>query len=259
LKLLIPLLASILLMKPEVMSTCLQYTACWLIMLIELAVITNAKGLYVKGHMPWIYHFAVAGAMTSYVDFLTFPLVTFAIPFMFCVGLYPASFRAGLKRLIGCGSAWAVGYAGMWIGKWIIASVATGNNVFAEARQAATFRTSNSFGGESLSWWGTALKNITQNMDSLMLAVIPVVVVLLVFIVNKDLVRLNRNVLLYVAVALLPFVWYGVLLNHSYIHSWFTFRDISITICAMYMIALNIIQSKSIGEAGYEGTIQKTY
>lgn len=69
----------------------------------------------------------VAGAMYVYVDLLTNPLAAWALTIA-VVGLTAAQSRPAevLARQIDAAIGWAIGYAGMWLGKWAIAAVVVG-------------------------------------------------------------------------------------------------------------------------------------
>ena len=43
----------------------------------------------------------------------------------------------------------------------------------------------------------------------------------------------------------MPFVWYAVLGNHSWIHFWFAYRELAIFINALLMLAVGLIQNST--------------
>ena len=52
-----------------------------------------------------------------------------------------------------------------------------------------------------------------------------------------------KKVSLLLMLSLLPMVWYCGTANHSYIHYWYTFRDLSVTVLAVTMIPEMLVQS----------------
>ena len=81
--------------------------------------------------------FLLVGMVTSYVDYLTFPVLTLGWPLCLCLYLFPeTSFRSEAKRFAVCFVCWAVGYFGMWAGKWVIAGM-IGNEKWFWANLAA--------------------------------------------------------------------------------------------------------------------------
>lgn len=72
-----------------------------------------------RGSEKLLFFFLILGILTSFFDFLTYPLVSFGIPICLYFCLEPDnSFLSSLKTLTFSGFAWSLGYAGMWSGKW---------------------------------------------------------------------------------------------------------------------------------------------
>jgi hypothetical protein len=63
---------------------------------------------------------------------------------------------------------------------------------------------------------------------------------------KKHSLQISWKYLIFVVIALYPFVWYFVLKNHSYIHNFFTYRNLSITVLSLLFLlqfALNAIKN----------------
>ena len=67
--------------------------------------------------------------------------------------------------------------------------------------------------------------------------IVAVAVLIVIDVVRHK--RLNcKKALAYLLVGVMPLVWYLLLSNHSYIHWWFTYRLLAITItCLMLMLS----------------------
>ena len=55
-------------------------------------------------------------------------------------------------------------------------------------------------------------------------------------------------ILIFLIISIYPFIWYGIIKNHSYIHIFFTYRNISIFMLNIQLalaIYLNLIENKS--------------
>lgn len=53
----------------------------------------------------------------------------------------------------------------------------------------------------------------------------------------------------FLLIAIIPFVWYMVLANHSYVHYWFTYRELAIFIFAILVwLSKNLEECKKISE-----------
>lgn len=78
---------------------------------------------------------------------------------------------------------------------------------------------------------------VTKNFDMLNLWMIGIsAVVLLLFSIIKRLKINYKKVILFLIICLMPYVWYLLLANHSYVHWWFAYRLQAITVvCLLYM------------------------
>lgn len=65
------------------------------------------------------------GISTAYFDFLTYPLVTFGIPMIFCILINEKNTCENWKEMPIMGIHWGIGYLGMWAEKWLIGTVIT--------------------------------------------------------------------------------------------------------------------------------------
>jgi uncharacterized BrkB/YihY/UPF0761 family membrane protein len=116
-----------------------------------------------------------------------------------------------------------------WLTKWVIGTIVLDYNVFKEGMDMVHYRTSMEQGA---SHWGAISKN---------LAMVPwmmVCLTLIVFVVCAA-IRFKKpswsNILMYLLVALAPYLWYLALTNHSFVHFWFTYRLQFITFCALLL------------------------
>ena len=66
--------------------------------------------------------FLLTGMATSYFDFLTYPVASLGMPLIVGLLLHrDETARTRLGRMVRGGLCWALGYAGMWAGKWALA------------------------------------------------------------------------------------------------------------------------------------------
>lgn len=247
----------ILFWNPATMGVSLQYSPCYYIsMLTSLCMILRP----VRRSGEWYYDgfaFLLAGVMTAYLDFLTYPLVTFGVPLVFWVlirtaditQIKRAKFVVLLREVIRLGVCWTAGYLGMWLEKWIYGSILTGTNLLEDAVRSVTERTSSSHYGETISRVGTVLTLIRRAFGNwggvlLVLGSVILVTVLAVRRWKKSAVSASvsgssdatnsgaASILMLAFIGLLPFVWYFVTANHSYIHPRLVYRTMGITVFA---------------------------
>lgn len=244
--------AMILFWNPATMGISLQYSPCYYIsMIASLVVLVKHEALWRK---QWGYLlFLIAGIMTAYLDFLTYPLVTLGVPLVFWILLdavevcsdqdisYDTIARelAHVMKLCVC---WGGGYLGMWAEKWLYCSLLTGNNILADAASSVAQRTSASDNEVTISRLGTVIYLIRRGFGSwggIVLVIVSLVVVTLVavrmsheseLVGGHDLSRVTVAIL--ILVGFLPFVWYIATANHSYIHPRLVYRTMGITIFA---------------------------
>lgn len=161
----IPLIIVLISIFWPIVPLSLQYSNCFYIMVIgsiaALVAPTNPRT-----NTTHYVLFTVIGAATSFFDLLTYPLVTLGAPLMIAV------FRnaSGLSNMIGSkvflsvlrlSLCWALGYGGMWIAKWVIATIVLGRNVIADGLSNAAVRSGQADGSY------TTLNVLQNNFSSL--------------------------------------------------------------------------------------------
>lgn len=205
----------------------------------------------------YILFFTILGTATAYFDFLTYPLASLGIPLIILsFGMDKKGFipnrLTGLRIIITAGLGWSIGYAGMYIGKWIMSWILTGYNTLQEAIACASFRMSSSsevLGAADIHVGSVFLKNINVIIrDQVFLPLLAALLFSLYSLYKvkrqkesiQNKVHSNLTWLLF-WISLFPFFWFSFLKNHSFIHFWFTYRELSITILAIgFMIAAKL-------------------
>ena len=147
-------------------------------------------------------------------------------------------FWSNFKNLVQLSIFWGIGYAGMWVLKWIIGSLITGENVIGNAVEQVAFRTS--FVADD------TVITFSKMMHELQYSArqytwIFALVLLAGYFVYRVLKTRKLNINMFVSfliISLFPMVWYLVMKNHSFIHHWFTYRELAISVYAMSTCAL---------------------
>ena len=176
--------------------------------------------------------FFVIGSMTCYFDLLTTPLLTLGIPMAVMLSLKREDefqFKDSIIEISKLTLLWGGGFALTFLTKWALASLILGQNIFADAYEVSLYRME----AEEFTRWDA----VTKNFDMLDLWMIGIAtVVLLLFSIIKRLKINHKRVVLFLIIGLMPYVWYLLLANHSYVHWWFTYRLQAITVvCLLYM------------------------
>lgn len=231
-------LYGLLFFMPFTIPFCMQFCTSTYVMLIAMIVLLKNYEWLQKG-ARLAYYFMIIGMTVVYVDYLTFPLVTFGIPVIMLMLMDTSedSLLRKLVRVIRYGIDWSIGYAGLWAAKWAIASVVLHQNVIKEGIEQVLFRSSSTpdmgdFKITILKAWGS---NVCNYVNIVYLAIILIGLIWVCYKIRPSkcsLPEILREEGIYLLIATMPFVWYGVFKNHSYSHGSFTFRSLFITVFA---------------------------
>ena len=160
-----------------------------------------------------------------------------------------ASFLKETSDLVAYGASWGIGYGVMWASKWVIATAVTGKNYITQSLEQIQWRTSNvTTSGDTLA--ATAgLKNCVaflQLPQNKVVLIGGLILILFIIIRNR---RNGFNALTrmcpFVFISVVPVIWLIVTCNHSFIHSFFTYRNLAATIFALYSGLLAHIRSEN--------------
>lgn len=178
------------------------------------------------------YGFMLCGIAVVYLDFLDTPSVALTVPLgllIWRLAVDGQNAAVVLTYAAACSAAWAIGYFGMWAGKWLLSSVVLNVNVVADAFHQASLR-AGMIESESAAN-ADAISAISKNMGAsagvsfLNVAQAFVCAVLAFLQVLKGDRRRSGILLVFLICAALPYAWYAVLSDHSVIHWWFTYRS----------------------------------
>lgn len=242
----LPFAVAYLFLNPASLSLSLQYFPASVITMIEFIIILINQEKY-KNPIRWIYHFFVVGCFIAYFDFLTFPLLTLGMPLVFLLVENRKTIKEDITFFIASCVAWGIGYAAMWGSKWILGSLLTKKNMIADAIGQVLLRVGAAENEVKTSAVEAIMRNIGANKLYLLLSVSVCFCIILYKIIKKqkaNLKSVNIGVLL---CSILPFMWYVVISNHSYIHYWFTYRILAISIYAILIFATTIFCEKKRG------------
>ena len=242
-KLMIPLALTVLLINPVSTVLNMQFACIYNLMLIGAYIML--KGKLFNSPDYWRF-FLFMGIAAAYFDFLTYPLACIGIPLIIMTALGNEESLANLRKTVFSFMSWGIGYVFMWASKWVICDLVTGSSIVKDAVNQVMVRTVTNAYEETGIESDNVIKVIGYNLnclaDPLSLAIIFIAiagfVLYLVFTHRKFAVD-DKTLLPLLLTAVIPFVWYMVLSNHSAIHFWMTYRNMALTsmafavICAM--------------------------
>ncbi|MCQ2497562.1 MAG: hypothetical protein MJ133_01120 [Lachnospiraceae bacterium] len=264
----IPFVAVLICIDFWTISFSMQYMWVYMVSMIGIMLILTRKK---KEDCKYV--FLCIGILTSFGDFLTYPLFALGLPLTIYLierkmkyelnGSYlnKKNYYAIWDTLYNI-LIWFVGYLGMWLMKWIFASLLTSENIIKDGLDALAFRTGEVTDGsdEIITFMDVIRKNVSCYLKWVDVITVVISVIIIVFIVKKRMkcereniciVRSNiYDIVSLLIVMLLPFVWFFVSKNHSDNHFWMTFRILGVSIMAgLVLLTVWLIQNKSVSPA----------
>lgn len=121
---------SLVCLTPAVTGFSLQFSTVYGVLLLSSLLILNLPRA-TETRFRTAVVFLLTGMVTNYIDYLTYPIASFGVPFVLYLLTRPSvSKQDGAVRFLMCLGAWLAGYFGMWAGKWGIALLLDGDPWF---------------------------------------------------------------------------------------------------------------------------------
>lgn len=235
-RLAVPLGLALVCLNPISTAMSMQFTSIYLLTLVfalaELRVDSFSK------EQGWILYLLL-GICTAFFDFLTYPSAAFGICILLEILVFRGSAKEKLQKTVRSGLAWGLGYGGMWSGKWLVGSLLTGQNILADAITTAQYRTGTAVAageGTAAGYPEILAKNLGALLGPAYLILFGALAVLFLCLLVSKKYRFapDKTALPALAlIALVPFAWYFLLKNHSSVHYWMTYRNLSVTVMAL--------------------------
>lgn len=238
----------------------LQFSSMFYIMFISMIVLLLYHEKIEENNLE-LYIFFIIGSITSFLDLLTVPLISLGIPLTTYILLIQNK-KSEIKlnnniknktvisntiEIIKNSIIWGIGYGVTWASKWVIATIILKQNVIINAINQILSRTS----GSSDTVVFTAKSVIESNTNTMFTGFIIklLLIILLISVISMIFIRKDLNEIIKISpillISLMPFVWYIILKNHSYIHFWFTYRSLSITVYTVLVFIAYSIDSQN--------------
>lgn len=242
----VPLAAAWLFLRPAALAFSMQFSTVFYTSMVGVLVLALGYD-WLSQENRMLYFFLLTGIVTNYVDFLTYPVASLGIPMVIWLCLAQnRSFREYLQMVVFGSVCWGLGYAGMWAGKWILGSALLGHNILADALNQARFRSSSDAGiGIAVSRGIVILRNLYTGAGKWGLGLWLALAAWVLAVVAVRIWRSRENrwnpvfrAIPFLLTAVMPLVWYGVLLNHSFVHHWFTYRALAVSVMAAMGIGI---------------------
>lgn len=256
----LPVILMVTVLNPAVLPLSLQFSWVYFCGLLGAIAVLCMKDPAFRGR--YLYLFLSVGMITSYLDLLTYPLITLGLPLvLLLLREQEQSTKARIFLVLKAGVSWVTGYAVMWIGKWILVSTFGQKNIVAEITGKITQRTALvGEGAESLSIDGVLFRNIQVLLKwPYLLAAFLFLVFCIYFRANsgekKVVGKQFYRGIPYLIIMMIPIMWFVLLANHSWEHYWFTYRELSVSVLAGAVWALEMVVPDE-GKGGNETWIK---
>lgn len=245
----IPFLGMYVFLSPVSLYSSLQYSPCFYIMMLALSVLFLWREKLTDTGRNYL--FLLTGVLTAYFDFLTYPFITLGVPLIAYLAFTDkrlATKQTDMwKNILLYTFSWGIGYVGMWSSKWVIASVLTEENIICDAFGAIAYRSG--YFIKKHTYFDTLRLNLgVCNRKVFLPAVLCLAVCIVLFRMKKH-IRMERShfpVLgMVLFVSLYPFIWYLFTKDHSCCHSYFTWRELGISVFGILMAGIIGIRESS--------------
>ena len=213
----------------------LTYVPVWAISMVASTIIVKKEKLNCLS-------FFIIGALTSFFDLLTTPILTLGIPLL--VQLIVSKDKMSFKKMLLICINWIAGYGLLWLSKWVISDLLYGNNIIMDAIKTIGERTGDNWNDEKIVFYKVLTNNIGKIKFETVFILFMTIASLIIKIKDRDKVSISKSeILKYLFIAVIPLLWYFVTQNHSYIHARYTYRNMFITLFSLSVLDYKILKS----------------
>jgi len=233
-KMSLPIFAFWIFLNPVTTILSLQFNTVLIItFLILILILMIEERARIEDIFFWEIFFLIVGAMTSYFDLLTYPLVTLGVPLVLWISLYnQEKLITNIKQIFGISVFWGIGYGGFWGLKWIIGDLITGNSILLDAVGQVVYRTSDKVSDKIIKFSELLHELLSSMRQYTWMLLLVLIGSYFIWGVLKSRKINIKMIMPYVLIGVFPFVWFCALKNHSFGHHWFTYRELAITVFA---------------------------
>jgi len=192
--------------------------------------------------------FFIIGALTSYFDLTSVPLVTLGMPLIIYFILLQN------KKELSCGETvatvfkfcinWGLAYAIIWFSKWLLVDLMYNKDIIQRSIFQLTYRSGGRGLSVEISYMETLFQNYLFIRNYIKFLAIQCFAVLLYLRIKNKKVNISFNIkdlLPYVIIIFMCPAWYYLARQHSFQHALFTYRLQIVPIIAIQIIIAKIL------------------
>lgn len=245
----IAFLLTCLLLGTPLIGLSFQLSTCVNIMLIFAAILLWKYEKLKRSNNILLFYF-ITGIVVNYFDFLTYPLITFFIPFILMMLLEDNYvIKKNIKNLIISLTVWLLGYILFWMAKWIICWAVLDidiTSVLLDRIQLwriggphyETWYNNNLYYALSVNWSGLLLQ-LPFSLTYIIFFALWTMDSFDKFADVKKQINIPKIIIIAI-ICIIPLIWLSILLNHSASHYRYTYRNLSIWVFAISCLLLSI-------------------
>ena len=223
---------SYIILNPESMPYNMTYSIIYYIAVISsILMLTYMKKI--EQNIGWPTYFMMIGIATNYFDFLTYPIVSLAVPLTVWFYVYPPdNFKNMCKNLFILGGIWIVGYAGMWLLKWVLCYFILGDFVVENIINAIIDRSESHIYERSYPFWSALTETFRQlciQPDTVFAIVLSCIASIIAVIIKlQSCIRFAKQnyyqLLSFVAISMGVVVYCLIIQGHPFQHGIYAYR-----------------------------------
>lgn len=245
----IPWMLGYFMLMPLVLAKSLQYSSCFYVFVIGSLALLLIKDTW--KFAPFI--FLNIGIATAFFDYLTYPIATFGVPMAVCLVLMENAENklvSYIWSVIKNGIFWCIGYAGMWVSKWVVTSIIKHYDVVSEALGVFQYRTSDTEAGVQFSRGSVVAGNFYYFLRTPVIYITLICLVYLIYTLIKNKASHSayawKKFIPYLIVSLAPVVWYCFALNHSGVHVFFANKACIVSYVSLLFGLISVSETRDV-------------
>ena len=231
--------------QPLTMAYSIPYAALYYVILLFSLLVLKLD----KEKISWKLFFLL-GCVVCFVDLLMFPLVALCVPLFLTINLYGKNLRDDIKKIIGYSISWSTGYLGLWIIKFLLATLFTDENILKDGFESIYHRLTGYQNAEENWTFVWALeRNLAEYVKEINAWILCgfLVICSFCFVFCRCNFRKNYIAFVNLFIGLYPFVWCMIVQNHSIEHPGSVYRIFTISIMAVgFMLASSIKTNRCV-------------
>lgn len=224
----------------------LDQNKVYFIIFISSIVLMKHRNLYKSVQYLPLFFIGI-GACTSFMDFLTAPVLTLGVPLLIIFlkrGQTPI--REQVVTLLVCSTAWCFGYVGMWASKWILCAMFTDCAVLDMVKGSIKERTIGDFTFDFCRFCKRMLYPIPDKGYIWWIWVSVILGTGLFSHLAYLFIRYRQaflNNICYFILMLYPVIWLLGTRQHTIIHLVFTYRIVELFIIGYGVLAIKVYRT----------------